>query len=367
MKKFIQRYLLPGLIFQSVVIGGGYGTGRELAEFFMPHGPLGGLLSMMVATAIWGTVLAASFEFARVTGSYDYRSFFRNLLGPFWILFEIAFLLFMIIVLSVIGAAAGELAHAAWGLPKYAGSGGFLIAVIVLVFYGSNLVAGFLSVWSLLLYAVYFIFLATTLAKAGDVAIANLTTQEITPGWLWDGVRYAGYNMSVVPAVLFAIRPLKTRREALTSGYLAGFIAIAPAVFFFIAMTAYYPDITSAPLPASYILDALGIFWLTILFQVMLLGTFVETGAGLIHSVNERIATNFQERGAQMSRFVRPAVAFVMLAVSILLAMSVGLVDLIAKGYGILTYVFIAIFILPLLTVGVWKIMQADKRSKAAG
>ncbi len=27
-----QRYLLPGFVFQSVVIAGGYGTGRELVE-----------------------------------------------------------------------------------------------------------------------------------------------------------------------------------------------------------------------------------------------------------------------------------------------------------------------------------------------
>ena len=38
-----QRFLLPGLAFKGVVIGGGYATGRELAEFFVPSGPQGGL------------------------------------------------------------------------------------------------------------------------------------------------------------------------------------------------------------------------------------------------------------------------------------------------------------------------------------
>ena len=358
MKKFFQRYALPGLIFQSVVIGGGYGTGRELAEFFMPHGPVGGLLAMSVATLIWGVVLAVSFEFARVTGSYDYRTFFCNLLGPFWVVFEFSFLLFMVIVLSVIGAAAGELAHGAWGIPKFIGSGAFLITVILLVFYGSTVIAGFLSTWSILLYAVYFIFLVTALANVGESPFANFTTEKVGSGWVWDGIRYAGYNISVVPVVLFAIRAIETRTEALTSGFLAGVIAILPAAFFFIAMTSYYPEINEAPIPATFILNALGIVWLTVVFQVMLLGTFVETGTGLIHSVNERIAENFRERGAQMSRFVRPAVAFCMLAIASALAMSVGLIDLIAKGYGILTYVFIAIYLIPLLTVGVWKIWR---------
>ena len=37
-------------------------------------------------------------------------------------------------------------------------------------------------------------------------------------------------------------------------------------------------------------------------------------------------------------------------------ATAIGIVDLIAKGYGFLTWVFIAILILPLLTLGIWKI-----------
>jgi uncharacterized membrane protein YkvI len=49
---WFQRYLLPGFAFKALVIGGGYTTGRELAEFFMPCGVRAGLCGMMVATAI---------------------------------------------------------------------------------------------------------------------------------------------------------------------------------------------------------------------------------------------------------------------------------------------------------------------------
>lgn len=38
-----KRWLLPGLGVKAVVIGGGYATGRELAEFFLSNGPWGGL------------------------------------------------------------------------------------------------------------------------------------------------------------------------------------------------------------------------------------------------------------------------------------------------------------------------------------
>ena len=98
---FFQKYLLPGFIFQSLVIAGGYGTGRELVEFFLDLGPLTGLLAMGVATAIWSAVAASSFELARLTRSYDYRTFFIHLLGRGWFLYEILYFLTAFLVLSV--------------------------------------------------------------------------------------------------------------------------------------------------------------------------------------------------------------------------------------------------------------------------
>ncbi|MGV3478465.1 MAG: hypothetical protein ACO1O3_00835, partial [Sphingobium sp.] len=79
-----QRYLLPGLAFKAVVIGGGYATGREIVEFFLPSGPQGGLLAMIVAMGIWSGICALTFLFAVQIGAYDYRTFFRNLLGRAW-------------------------------------------------------------------------------------------------------------------------------------------------------------------------------------------------------------------------------------------------------------------------------------------
>ena len=42
--RFVRVYVVPGAVFQSVMIGGGYGTGREIVEFFTSFGLLGGLL-----------------------------------------------------------------------------------------------------------------------------------------------------------------------------------------------------------------------------------------------------------------------------------------------------------------------------------
>lgn len=73
---------------------------------------------MLVTTVIWSVVLAVSFEFARVTKSYDYPSFFRKLLRRGWFVFEIAYLAAAVLVLSVIGSATGELDGDSFGIPK---------------------------------------------------------------------------------------------------------------------------------------------------------------------------------------------------------------------------------------------------------
>ena len=76
----------------------------------------------------------------------------------------------------------------------------------------------------------------------------------------------------------------------------------------------------------------------------------------LLHGINERIAAAYEERQRPMPRILRPAVATAIMVVSVYAAAAVGLVALIAKGYGLLTYAFIALVILPVLTVGIAKL-----------
>lgn len=352
---FFRKYLLPGLIFQSVVIGGGYATGRELIEFFFPAGPIGGVLGLLVAGALFGLIMAAAFEFARVFKAYDYRRFCRGLLGRGWVVFELAYFIFLILVLAVVGAASGELVADAYGWPRITGT--VLLAALIgfLTFMGSKTIGRALAGWSILLYTVYIVLFVLAFATFGRELAETYAAAPIGEGWLEGGIRYTGYNVAVLPAVLFAVVHLTTRREAVASGFIAGAIAVIPAVFFYIAMMAQYPEIGGAPVPAAFLMNSLDIPWLAIIFQVVVLGTFVETGAGMLHAVNERIAGSYKERGREMPRFLRPVVAVLLLTLAVILAATVGIVDLIAKGYGALTFVFIAVLIVPLLTVGLWR------------
>src|SRR5690606_25462974 len=77
---WFSRLLLPAIIFQSVLIGGGYASGREIVEFGAKFGALG-VWTVVAIFLGFGLVSMVAFEFARVFRSYDYRTFMRNLIG----------------------------------------------------------------------------------------------------------------------------------------------------------------------------------------------------------------------------------------------------------------------------------------------
>ncbi|UCF18685.1 MAG: hypothetical protein JSU87_12140 [Gemmatimonadota bacterium] len=358
---FFRRYLLPGFVFQSVVIAGGYGTGRELAEFFLTYGPLGGILAMLlVSTVIWSAVCAASYEFARVFRSYDYRSFFTHLMGRGWFLYEVGYFALLAIILAVIAAAAGSILQETFALPYAAGVLGIMTAVGFLVFRGSTTIARVLATWSFVLYAVYIILVIWSVAEFGPEIRAAFAGGEAGAGWLVGGVRYAAYNLAIIPAVFFALRDVETRRQAIGAGLLTGPIGIMPAALFFIAMSAHYPAILERPVPANFILEALGSRALQLAYQVVLFGTLIETGTALIHAVNERIAAAYLIRGRVMPNFFRPISAVILLVAGALLS-GFGLIELIARGYGTLTWFFLVIFVIPILTWGIFLIRAASK------
>jgi uncharacterized membrane protein YkvI len=348
-----RRLLLPGFVFQSVVIAGGYGTGRELAEFFLTEGPRGGLLAMAVSTLLWSLVCAVTYELARVTGAFDYRTFFKGLLGSGWMVYELAYLVLMLVILAVIAAASGSLLLETFGLPYWVGVTGIMLAVGGLVFAGTTLIQGVMAGWSVVLYGAYIALFAWCLGRFGGHTLEALGTPLEGMGWGAAGVRYAAYNVALIPPLLFSVRKLESRKETMLAGAMAGPIAMIPGCLFFIAMVGQYPEILQRPVPANYLLELLGSRSFQIVFQVVLFGTLIETGTGLVHGMNERIAHVFQERGSVMPPMLRPVLALGLLLAGTLLA-GVG----IARGYGTLTWVFLLVYVLPVLTLGVWRIRR---------
>ncbi len=359
---FFQRLIVPGLVFQSALVGGGYATGRELIEFFLKLGPLCSLAAMLVATSLLSLVCAVAFEYSRKFSLYDYRSFFRKLLGSGWIVFEFAYLAMMILVLSVLGAAAGELSNTVIHIPKFAGAVILMIAIAILVFFGSKTIERALSGWSFLLYLSYGVLITWSFVAFGETISETLTTADQPQiGWsvFHSGFIYAGYNMLVFTTVLFVAPHFASRSDALWAGLLCGPLGMLPGLFLLLGMMAHYPHVIDESLPVSYLLEQLQAPGFVLLFQVVIFGTFIETGTALLHSFNERISAAYVERSIRMPSWLRPFVAMTVLFVAIYLAEAVGIVKLISQGYTYSTYLFLVLVTVPLLTRGLWMILSS--------
>ena len=129
-------------------------------------------------------------------------------------------------------------------------------------------------------------------------------------------------------------------------------------------MMGRYPEIGGHAVPSNYLIAELHAPWFQVLFQIVFFGVLVKTGAALLHAINERVAKAFEARRATMPRVLRAGIAFAALIVSVYAAARFGLVTLIARGYGMLTYVFIVLLVIPVLTIGVWKIRVRDASPK---
>ena len=68
----------------------------------------------------------------------------------------------------------------------------------------------------------------------------------------------------------------------------------------------------------------------------------------------------FKESGKELPPRMRPVIAVTLLVIGALLA-QFGLIGLIARGYGTLTWIFLVVVLVPLLTWGVWQLIRADQ------
>jgi uncharacterized membrane protein YkvI len=96
--------VLPAVIFQSVLMGGGYATGREIVQFGGRFGALG-IWSILAIFAGFTLAAILTYEFARVTRSYNYRTFMRHLIGRLWPLFDILWIVLAVLIIAIVSSA----------------------------------------------------------------------------------------------------------------------------------------------------------------------------------------------------------------------------------------------------------------------
>jgi uncharacterized membrane protein YkvI len=356
---WFQRFLLPGFAFKAVVIGGGYATGRELAEFFLPSGPWGGVAGMLLAMVIWSVVCAITFVLALQAQLFDYRAFFKRLLGPFAVLFDLSYFPYVVLILSVFGAAAGAVGAAVFGWPQLHGTLCLMLGIAMFTTFGNASVERLFKWVSIFLYVVYGLFLILGLTRFGSAIVDHFAVPAASDAWAMGGITYAAYNITGAVVILPVVRHMRSNRDAVVAGLLAGPLAMLPAIIFFVCMCAFYPNIAGETLPSDFMLRQLHLPAFHLAFELMIFAALLESGTGSVHAVNERIAAAYRSsRAAELPKLARFMIAAALLTGSIFLAARFGLVTLIARGYRIVAYTMLVLYVVPLVTLGVWHLWR---------
>lgn len=372
-----QRLLLPPIILQSVLIGGGYSTGREVVEYAGKHGPAGWA---SVAVIFVGFTLTAIlvFELARVTRAYDYKSWIRQLIGPLWPLFDVVLLVMMMLVIAVMISAIGNILEETLGVPNTLGILLAFAVVAMLAWMGEETIERFKTIGTVLLYAGYAVFAGLVLAGSWDAVRESLAGGRAEVGLgpaVRSGVLYVGYNIAVFPVVLFCLHRQRSRADTVTSGILAGLLMTLPFAITWLCLMGFYPSeaVLGADVPWLAMLAGRGGAGVLALYGLVVAWTLVETSIGSVHALEDRVDKNLDDlpgflsrRIERLSRAQRSAVAAAILLLALLLS-RFGIIALVARGYGMMAYVFIAIMAVPLLTIGVVRIVRAGRTAEIGG
>jgi len=355
--KWWSRVLLPGIILQSVLIGGGFATGREIVEYGGRFGASGWISGLAIFFGF--TVLATlSFEACRQWNVYDYKSLLKKLIGKGWIAYEISYLLLGVIIIAVMASAAGEILNNTLGFNVWVG----IVLIIGLVgflnYMGEEFIARMKTIGTIALFGAYTLFgISVFTSRSSEIFTVfqgwDTSYSTETPGFLfliWTGITYVGYNLAVYPAAFFTVKNIGSKKESVVAGVVAGLLMTIPWFLTYIAIMAYYPDasVLDAPVPWLKMLEPFGPSFV-IVFGIVVGWTLVETATGIIHAFIGRIEVDVIARTNKHLTGSRKAlISFVALIAAMLLA-RVGIIDLIAKGYSFMAYAMILFYGVPLL------------------
>lgn len=363
----IMKYLLPGIILQSVLMGGGYATGREIIEYGGKFGAYG-WISGLFTFATFAVIAILTFELARIYRIYDYKSILKQIVGKGWPIYDVLYVILLFLIISIMASATGEILQQTIGLDYMVGVITLILIVAFLNFFGSAFIAKFETYGTIALYAAYIVFTIMVItAKKPEIATVFATQDSsFTPNAgvglaIWTGIIYATYNLSAIPAGLFTLRAQTKRKEAVISAIIGAFLMTVPWFLTYFAVLGFYPDesVLGAPVPWLVMLQSVSDSMVPVLvFGVVAGWTLIETATGMIHALLERCDQAMIDADKPaLSAKMRGLITAGILIMAILFS-KIGIIDLIGKGYSMISYGFMIIYLLPLLTVGLYKVIK---------
>jgi uncharacterized membrane protein YkvI len=129
-------------------------------------------------------------------------------------------------------------------------------------------------------------------------------------------------------------------------------------LLFHLSFSAAPADVLKQNLPTHWMIQGMSAPALTTAYIIVLFGAMIKTCAGIVQGLNERLDEWSSRRtGKALSRWNHALVAGAVIIVSSGLS-GFGLATLIARGYGTMAWGFMLVYVIPLLTIGIYKLRR---------
>jgi uncharacterized membrane protein YkvI len=315
-------------VYVGAVVGAGFGSGREILQFFSVYGGAG-LWGCLMAGAAFGWLGARVLQLAAEGRAPDYRRLYAVALGERlatpaeWVSSAA-----LLVGLAAVLAGAGALAADVYGWPPLCGELLMAAAIAAVLAPGRRgLIGGSLALVPPLVAAAVGLFAVE--ARQGHVgwslaAVGGPAARH--PGaWLLGAVLYVGYNVMLAAVTLCAAGRGRPVRGARAGGLLGGVLLGVLAALVHSVLLAHLGEVADAPLPLGRVVAAYGPAWLAA-YSACLGLALLTTGIATAFTLADRFGPRRLPVGVAAAAVVLAALPLA----------GRGLVTLVATAYPVM-------------------------------
>lgn len=338
--------------------GGGFASGRQIIDFYASHGWYA-LFLPILAMALQAWVLYYAWSYAAAKKKFEYGSWSKGFYKPVdkvaAPLFEVAYVILLLVASSVAFATGGATVRDMIGTPYVLNTIVIAIAIFFLTIRGAKTIRNASSIIAIIIMTgLVIIYGSNVIMDFQDITsvAAERTTDTGFMQALWSTLLYLGFQILCVGSYISVAQPIKSKADAkkvAIMAFLANGLVIMLTSW---GIMAHYPSILEYEVPTLFVASQGigGEFSQWAVSILILLGVFT-TGVNLVYGGSIRIVAFFVDdtEEAKRSKMIMSTALYVVITWIIALA---GLIPLIAVGYGYLGYVGLFLVAIPAIIIG---------------
>ena len=350
--------------------GGGFATGTLAANYYVKYGAWA-LFMPLIALAIMVVVVVIQWEVCRSNKVYNYRSFGDVLYRPqqkIWsTVFEIMFVVDVIMALAIVCSSAGNLIMGFLSVPYIVAVALFVILIVLLTMFGTKFLMRIGTVLSVVLIA------CLTITSVASLSVNTENFHHVVSTWetggfgfgkaLWSAILYASFQCACLATTHSLTEELPDRKSVIWAGIFGFLLNGAMMLLTVYMLLSYYPNCIGSNLPVFEILTTkFNSPFLLAAYSLALFLALVTTAITCSSALTARaeVLTARWIKNITTNRFICNLVVMI---VGFCVA-QFGLLAILNKGYSFIGYICIPLVILPTLIIGPRRIRKEETLEK---